>query len=1358
MKTSQRITSIFLALLLLVSSVPFAFAQTEMPVADNSDISLQSSNALGRVLASALNEESEDDGTVAITGLSVNEKTATVSLKTDKEATAVVAIYDESGLQMLASGKQAVAANDEEAVVTIETDTMPEYYTAKAFLLDADYHALCEAYISKDNTRAYEEFMAKTTDDFEQNLVVNFDESEDTNFAVLTDDSVIAETSGDKNVLVNADDDALTYTFSHIDGDIRDLAKGDVFFYESDETAIALKVDSVSISGDTATIQAQEDTEFADVFDFVKIDATAEPDDSVMDTAEFGEGVTYLGSTKNNNAKPAPKHAPKKAEIDTGATTTWKYNFEVNWDHVTAGFELSTAFEFKLYYDIVLFGKDYVEASFAITNTSKWAITFKGAVNFLDLENLYLVYLPEIPLGYGLTASFKVVPALEASASLSASISTYNKIGFTHKTGVGTKPINESSTEKQIEAAGKINIFVGIKPIASVAFLKIARAELSAKAGLEADGTATVPSLQEDDSIQHTCNLCIEGLLNFLVELSASLKIGTEKHYITPVKLTKTFKVKLGNFYLSHHQTAAGTSTFEFAMGTCPYKKYRVTYTIVNEMGNPIQGAYVGDLVTDENGQAHEYLQNGRYGKYVTYGDYGDVEHFFEIHGEAIDVYIDMADPMGGLTIQYEGSCGHDATYTLYTNGLLIIKGTGEATISGVHRAGPYNYWMGVRSVIVQNGITEVSFDSSFGGQGSKSITLAKSVKSFNVNLKAVPGFLEFIVDIENTTFKSEDGVLFSKDGKTLIQYPAGSPRTSYTVPAGVEIISDNAFREATTLQTISFPESILHVGYDAFTDTNCIRGTGEYYIGKVFYKYFAEDSNPMTGVSIKPGTVEIFREAFMSVNLVRIDIPDSLKIIGQHAFLHCSNLSTVTLPNGLESIDYGAFSDSGLKSITIPNGVSYIGSGAFAGCNKMETALLPNNMKEIPQRLFSGCTSLKEIHIPDTVERVHNFAFSNCAGIDNIVFSNRVSYIGDRVIENCTNLKDVYIMNPNCSLYYVETEHKDYYGTTITVYKAICNGTIHGYSGSTAEVYAQEAGLPFVAINAAAPAPARNAPARAAANRTATFDHAVKGEQYVFLAVKDKAADDLLAADNLLYIDQTTAGSSKVSFTYLPKDGVISLETMILGMCSHSFISYPLSEATCSAEGEEMLICEYCGSIEKKPIPMKPHAYTTSVTEATCTEDGQTVYTCPDCGDTYTEPVFATGHAWGDWVIVKPATETEEGLMERVCQNNASHKETKPIDKLQPHTHTYTSTITAEPTCTTDGETTYTCTACGDTYTEPIPATGTHADADNDGKCDACEEMMVGPGHCKYCGKIHGGAFGWLVKFFHSIFAIFKR
>ena len=116
-----------------------------------------------------------------------------------------------------------------------------------------------------------------------------------------------------------------------------------------------------------------------------------------------------------------------------------------------------------------------------------------------------------------------------------------------------------------------------------------------------------------------------------------------------------------------------------------------------------------------------------------------------------------------------------------------------------------------------------------------------------------------------------------------------------------------------------------------------------------------------------------------------------------------------------------------------------------------------------------------------------------------------------------------------------------------------------------------------------------------------------------------------------------------------------------------------------------------------------------------------------------------------------------EEELIGQVGQDLSIDPESLEIINA-PHTHTYTAAVTTEPTCTADGETTYTCSVCGDTYTEPIPATGEHEDADNDGYCDTCEEMMTGGQHCKFCGKIHTGLFGWLIKFFHSILAFFKR
>lgn len=91
-------------------------------------------------------------------------------------------------------------------------------------------------------------------------------------------------------------------------------------------------------------------------------------------------------------------------------------------------------------------------------------------------------------------------------------------------------------------------------------------------------------------------------------------------------------------------------------------------------------------------------------------------------------------------------------------------------------------------------------------------------------------------------------------------------------------------------------------------------------------------------------------------------------------------------------------------------------------------------------------------------------------------------------------------------------------------------------------------------------------------------------------------------------------------------------------------------------------------------------HNYVETITkEPTCTETGEKTYTC-DCGDSYTEEIPATGHHYGD---------------DDKCTG---------CGELNPdHKHSYTETITKEPTTTEEGEKTYIC-RCGDTYTEAIP------------------------------------------------------
>lgn len=116
--------------------------------------------------------------------------------------------------------------------------------------------------------------------------------------------------------------------------------------------------------------------------------------------------------------------------------------------------------------------------------------------------------------------------------------------------------------------------------------------------------------------------------------------------------------------------------------------------------------------------------------------------------------------------------------------------------------------------------------------------------------------------------------------------------------------------------------------------------------------------------------------------------------------------------------------------------------------------------------------------------------------------------------------------------------------------------------------------------------------------------------------------------------------------------------------------------EASTTEEGNQTRTCSVCKASESRAIEKLPaetahtHSYTANVVPATCVADGYTVHSC-SCGDNYTDStVQATGHSWGQWLIVKDATTTEEGQNMRVCTScEATEIKTTPVfpDDSQP-------------------------------------------------------------------------------------------
>ena len=257
-----------------------------------------------------------------------------------------------------------------------------------------------------------------------------------------------------------------------------------------------------------------------------------------------------------------------------------------------------------------------------------------------------------------------------------------------------------------------------------------------------------------------------------------------------------------------------------------------------------------------------------------------------------------------------------------------------------------------------------------------------------------------------NTLYKSIDGNLYTKDGKTLIYYANQKKEKSFTIPNSVTSIGSSAFYGCSSLTSITIPNGVTSIGSFAFYGCS---------------------------------------------SLTSVTIGDSVESIGAYAFSWCSSLTNIIVPNSVTSIGEGAFRGcSSLTSITIPfagksrtasngydqrfgfifgwreettfdkiNGAiyQYYGEGALSGQYRYFHYYIPESLisvtitGDIAYRAFYNYSSLKSVTIGDSVTSIDISAFSGCSSLTSVVISKSVQSIGDSAFYYCSSLQSVYFV-----------------------------------------------------------------------------------------------------------------------------------------------------------------------------------------------------------------------------------------------------------------------------------------------------------------------------------------------------------
>lgn len=206
---------------------------------------------------------------------------------------------------------------------------------------------------------------------------------------------------------------------------------------------------------------------------------------------------------------------------------------------------------------------------------------------------------------------------------------------------------------------------------------------------------------------------------------------------------------------------------------------------------------------------------------------------------------------------------------------------------------GAFENCKNLKTIVLSSAITKLESFTFNYCVNLRSLFVTKALQSISQHaLNNCYSLQQIDVDVDNEYYCSYNGVLYSKDMKTLVYYPKGMQNDEYYIADGVETIFARAFEKCSKLQKVVVPSSMLEIGSYAF-----------------------EGSSVST-----------------------INLPNSIEKIGEYAFSSCKSLHSLSIPESVERIEQGLLSYCDqLEYVCIPMKVNFVGLSAFGGCKSLQ-------------------------------------------------------------------------------------------------------------------------------------------------------------------------------------------------------------------------------------------------------------------------------------------------------------------------------------------------------------------------------------------------------------------------------------
>ena len=562
------------------------------------------------------------------------------------------------------------------------------------------------------------------------------------------------------------------------------------------------------------------------------------------------------------------------------------------------------------------------------------------------------------------------------------------------------------------------------------------------------------------------------------------------------------------------------------------------------------------------------------------------------------------------------------------------------------------------------------------------------------------------------------------------------------TLSASLQSVGKNVFKGCSALETVVVPNGAKTIGYGMFEDCSALTAIDLPDSVEAINAHAFEGCSALTEIVIPDSVVDLGDYAFYESGIKKAYVGHSVTNVGSYVFGRCSALEEVTFTSGINTIgEWMFYGCSSLATIVdFPESVRVIGAHAFEGCSALTAVAIPNTVTEIGDSAFAGCSNLADVALSTALTKIGDNAF-NGASVTAINIPYGVKEIGAGAFANCSSLTAINVATAN-------TAYKSIDGV---LYAADLGTLILCPAGKTGDVVVSDAtnsiysnaflgctGISAVTIPATVQsidATAFNGCADDLVIKTLCSAYAAEyaklfgidaeithtGEiEWVVTAEPDcenygektptcsdckevQGAPELIDPLGHSYDagvvtkNPTCTDKGIVTFT-CEHDGCLDSYTEDLPATGHNMDSgVVLQEPTCDDNGKRRFSCqnEGCYYYEDYDIPATGHSYDagTITVAPTCDTAGEKVFKCTDaaCTVSYTEVLPATGHSYGEEVIVVAPSCEENGESVKACQNSGC---TSVLTTVLPATeHNYDKgSITKYPTVHENGEYTYIC------------------------------------------------------------------